>query len=246
MKEASIAKTLQVIKINSPSIYNNLKAKFLYHTNKIEGSTFTLPEIEILISENIVSGKHFFDDIIETKNSLELFDYIIDNYQDKITVFKLREYHQILKKNTKDSFIGQAGTFKKFPNMLSGAPEIKLAEPHEVYEKITNLLKKEPKKIEELALFHGTFETIHPFLDGNGRIGRFLLLQQCLQNDIDLIYINSENSTQYKKALYVLQKKGEIDSLLNVFQKSQSLFKKEFPMFESIREKYKSKIEIIK
>lgn len=246
MKEASIAKTLQVIKINSPSIYNNLKAKFLYHTNKIEGSTFTLPEIETLILENIVSGKHFFDDIIETKNSLELFDYIIDNYQDKITVFKLREYHQILKKNTKDNSIGQAGTFKKFPNMLSGTPEIKLAEPHEVYEKITNLLKKEPKKIEELAKFHGTFETIHPFLDGNGRIGRFLLLQQCLQNDIDLIYINSENSTQYKRALYVLQKTGEIDSLLNVFQKSQSLFKEEFPMFESIRKKYKSEIEIIK
>lgn len=242
MEKASIAKTLQTIKINSPSIYNDLKAKFLYHTNKIEGSTFTLPEIETLISENIVSGVHPFDDVIETKNSLELFDYIIENYQEELTAFKIREYHQILKKNTKDAFIGQAGSFKKFPNMLSGRPELKLAEPHEVYEKIIILLKEKPSTLEEIAKFHATFEKIHPFLDGNGRIGRFILLKQCLQNNMDLIYINSKNVMEYKEALFLLQMKKQAIPLIKIFQESQELFKKEFSIFESIRKNYSIEI----
>lgn len=76
-----IARTIQILKNTSSDIYADFKAKFLYHTNKIEGSTFTLAEITALLKENIVRGSHPWNDIIETKNSLNLFDYIVEDYK---------------------------------------------------------------------------------------------------------------------------------------------------------------------
>ena len=247
-----IATTMQALKNTSNEIYDDFKVKFLYHTNKMEGSTFSLPEIITLLKENFVKGDHSWDDIIETRNSLDLFDYIVEDYQSPLTAFKLREYHQLLKQHTSDDEHGFAGVFKKIPNMIIGpaGQHIKVAQPHEVKEKIDALLQRKWSKeyiLKDMAEFHLEFETIHPFQDGNGRIGRFLLLKQCLEYNQDLIYIHSESAQAYRNALQLSRVEKSIEPLVEVFQQAQQEFNAEFPLLYDIRKNYEKEVrEIVK
>ena len=99
-----------------------------------------------------------------------------------------------------------------------------MCEPHLVENSIYNLLEdwKESKKdIYAIADFHQKFEHIHPFQDGNGRIGRFIILRQCLENNVDLIAIDDEYNKEYREALYKAQTKGTLEQLVQVFEKCQ-------------------------
>lgn len=243
-----IARTIQILKNTSSDIYADFKAKFLYHTNKIEGSTFTLAEITALLKENIVRGSHPWNDIIETKNSLNLFDYIVEDYKTPLTKFKLREYHQLLKQNTTDDDYGHAGVFKKIPNTIIAADgkQVPVSQPYEVEEKINALLRKKWSKeniLKDMAEFHLEFEIIHPFLDGNGRVGRFLLLKQCLEHNQDLIYIHSESAQAYRNALQLSRLEKSIDPLVEVFQSAQKEFCTEFPLINDIRQNYEDEVQ---
>jgi len=153
---------------------------------------------------DMVEGEHSFDDIIETRNSLRLFDFVIDTLGEKLSKRLLLEYHLILKNNTKDDSYGFKGCFKKIPNMILGTDR-KVAQPYEVEGRVDNLIKwyYELKEVglKEIAEFHLEFETIHPFQDGNGRIGRFIILKQCLENNIDPILITEDNITEYREAM---------------------------------------------
>lgn len=104
-------KTLLYLKRSKNNLYEKMKSIFLFHSNKIEGSTFSMEQLDLLIHEDIVSGNHSLDDVIETKNSIELFDYIVDTAQGELTLFSLREYHAILIKQTKDANYCFAGQF---------------------------------------------------------------------------------------------------------------------------------------
>ena len=99
-----------------------------------------------------------------------------------------------------------------------------MCEPHLVENSIYNLLEdwKESKKdIYAIADFHQKFEHIHPFQDGNGRIGRFIILRQCLENNVDLIAIDDEYNKEYREALYNAQTIGNLEQLIQVFKKCQ-------------------------
>jgi Fic family protein len=152
--------------------YYDFKYTFNYHSNKIEGSTFSLEDVLKLMEYQQVQGTHKFDDVLETKNSLELFDFVSDTLVEPITKTLLLEFHSVLKKNTMDDERG----FKKIPNRILGAT-VKVAEPHEVEPKLDELIKwwdgLKKKALINISEFHLRFETIHPFQDGNGRIGRF-------------------------------------------------------------------------
>ncbi|MEG0094268.1 MAG: Fic family protein, partial [Erysipelotrichaceae bacterium] len=120
---------------------------------------------------------------------------------------------------------GFAGCWKKIPNEISGR-NLKLAQPYEVDEKIDNLLEKwnqSDKNLELIAWFHAKFEQIHPFQDGNGRVGRFIMLKQCIENDVDLILIDDKFSKEYKEAIYKAQSQNNISELLNVFTSCHEL-----------------------
>ena len=82
------------------------------------------------------------------------------------------------------------------------------------------------KTFKDIMIFHTQFENIHPYQDGNGRIGRFIMLKQCVENDVDLILIDDQYSKEYKKALYIAQSKKDYSMLNNVFKKCQYLLKK--------------------
>lgn len=175
-------KTLLYLKRSKNSLYEKMKSIFLFHSNKIEGSTFSVEQLDLLISENKVSGTHDLDDVIETKNSIDLFDYIVDTAEVKLSLFSLREYHALLKKDTLDEKYKFAGQFKRILNELKNL-NLKLAQPHEVEELLTILLEEHPGEkmgVEDIADFHKKFELIHPFNDGNGRIGRFIMIKQCI------------------------------------------------------------------
>ena len=199
--------------------YLEIKTEFLFHSNKIEGSTFSMENLEKLLNDNIVVGNHSIDDVYETINSSKVFDFIIDTLEEKVTKKYIRECHQILTKNTKLSELGLSGTFKKIPNRISKS-SLELSRPETVESDLELLLKEHESisTLEEIAIFHSKFEKIHPFQDGNGRVGRFLILKECLKNDLDLIAIDETLEVEYKKALGVSQMTNDFEPLFEVFR----------------------------
>ena len=205
------------------SFYDALKIEYLYHSNKLEGSTFSKENLIDLLEEKKVSGEHFVDDIIETKNSLELFDEVINTLGKPIDKHLLWNFHLILKKGSVDEEIGNIGKWKKYSNKLLGV-DLKLCEPNLVDSNMYNLFEdfnQSKKDIYDIASFHKRFELIHPFQDGNGRIGRFLILKQCIENGVDLISIDDKYNKEYRDALYIAQKNDDIEKLVEVFKKCQ-------------------------
>lgn len=216
-------KVIQKLSKIKNSLYDAIKIEYLYHSNKLEGSTFSKENLIDLLEQKQVVGEHFFDDVIETKNSLELFDKIIDTLNEPFDKYLLWDWHRTLKKGSVDDEIDNIGKWKKYENRLSKT-DLKLCEPHLVENSMYNLLEdwKESKKdIYAIADFHQKFEHIHPFQDGNGRIGRFIILRQCIENEIDLIAIDDEYNTEYRSALYEAQTTNNIEPLVEVFKKCQ-------------------------
>lgn len=213
--------TMQKLSKIKNSVYDDIKIEFLYHSNKLEGSTFEIQQLNVLLEQNMVTGEHSVNDVQETINSLELFDFAVDTLSEKLTPRLLREYHSILKKNTSDEKYGFVGIYKKIPNKLR-AVNIELSQPYEVPDLIETLLKKKIETLEDIADFHQKFEKIHPFQDGNGRIGRFIILRQCLENNMDLIAIDDAYNKEYRQSLYEAQTTGNIELLVQVFKKCQT------------------------
>ena len=234
------AKQMKYISKISNSLYEELKIEFLYHSNHLEGSTFSKEEIDKLLNEKKVEGTHPLDDVIETRNSLEVFDQVIVDSEEKLDKFMLFHWHRILKKGTVDDEIHNIGMWKKYENKLRGI-DLKLAYPEEVENLMYNLLEdwKEIKNVtlKDIADFHYKFERIHPFQDGNGKIGRFIILKQCLEKNIDLIAIDDEYSEEYKKALYHAQKTEDSEKLVCVFEKCQIRLQEKLNKYNDLLEK---------
>ena len=221
------------------SIYEDLKIEFLYHSNHLEGSTFSKDELEKLLTEKKVEGSHSLDDIIETKNSLEVFDQVINDSSELLDKFMLFNWHKLLKKGTVDDEIHNIGMWKKYENKLRGV-DLKLALPVEVDNLMFNLLSDynelETVTLKDIADFHYKFEKIHPFQDGNGRIGRFIILKQCLEWNIDLIAIDDKYDDEYRNALYKAQKTDNSDDLVTVFKKCQNRLDEKLEKYKSLLE----------
>lgn len=221
------------------SIYEDLKIEFLYHSNHLEGSTFSKDELEKLLTEKKVEGSHSLDDIIETKNSLEVFDQVIIDSGEKLDKFMLFNWHKLLKKGTVDDEIHNIGMWKKYENKLRGV-DLKLALPVEVDNLMFNLLSDynelETVTLKDIADFHYKFEKIHPFQDGNGRIGRFIILKQCLEWNIDLIAIDDKYDDEYRNALYKAGKTDNSEDLVTVFKKCQNRLDEKLEKYKNLLE----------
>ena len=221
------------------SIYKEFKIDFLYHSNHLEGSTFSKDELEKLLTEKKVEGSHSLDDIIETKNSLEVFDQVIIDSGEKLDKFMLFNWHKLLKKGTVDDEIHNIGMWKKYENKLRGV-DLKLALPVEVDNLMFNLLadynELETVTLKDIANFHYKFEKIHPFQDGNGRIGRFIILKQCLEWNIDLITIDDKYDDEYRNALYKAGKTDNSEDLVTVFKKCQNRLDEKLEKYKNLLE----------
>lgn len=207
MKNEYYNRFLKVLK-ETKGIHNSLneilKYDFIYNSNKIEGSTFTTEALQLLFEKNIVMGVHTLDDVQETVNSFYTFDMVLDKIDENLTLEMIKEWHASLMYRTILYDMGLAGVFKKYQNRILGA-KFDTANPWEVEDKLNALIENfyslKEVTIYDIAKFHFEFECIHPFQDGNGRIGRFIYLKQLLDNRLDLKYMNGESSDEYKRAL---------------------------------------------
>ena len=216
------AKEIKILSAIKNSFYDDFKIEFLFHSNHLEGSTFTKENLEKLLDEKKVVGEHFLDDVIETRNSLYVFDKVIKDCDEKLDKFMLFDWQRELKRGSVDEEIHNTGCWKKYENRLRNI-DLKLAYPDEVDNLMFNLLadwnENRNPTIEDIASFHSRFEKIHPFQDGNGRVGRIIAFKECLKNNIIPFIILDRDKLYYYRGLKEYQNKTEkgylIDTCLN-------------------------------
>lgn len=169
-------------------IYHRTQIDLTYNSNHIEGSRLTKEQTRYIFETNtlgITTENTSVDDIMETVNHFRCIDYVIDHAMDKITEAHVKQLHAILKTNTSDSQKSwfAVGDYKRLANEVGGEETVT---PEDVHKRMKTLIGEYNaiKRVEfdDILDFHVQFERIHPFQDGNGRIGRLLLLWQCLQS----------------------------------------------------------------
>ena len=198
-------------------IYHRTQIDLTYNSNHIEGSRLTKEQTRFIFETNtlgVTSENTRIDDIMETVNHFRCIDYVIDHATDKVTEAHIKQLHRILKANTSDSqkdwFV--VGDYKKLPNEVG---EEKTVEPKSVHKHMAKLISDFNSKgtisLDDVIDFHVKFERIHPFQDGNGRVGRLLMLWQCLQNRIVPFIISEDLRLFYYRGI---QKWGRVNEFM--------------------------------
>lgn len=189
-------------------IYHRIQIDLTYNSNHMEGSRLTQDQTRYIFETNTIGFTEQsvnVDDIIEATNHFRAIDYIIENTESKLTEAYIKYLHYLLKSGTsderKDWF--RVGDYKLLPNEVGGKDTI---EPENVHREVKALLKEYNSKnkptLEEIIDFHERFESIHPFQDGNGRVGRLILFRECLRCGIVPFIITDELKMFYYNGLH--------------------------------------------
>lgn len=188
-------------------IYHQTQIKLSYNSNHMEGSKLTEDQTRYIYETNTIGLEKEpanIDDIIETVNHFQCFDYILDCADDILTEGIIKQIHTILKSNTSDSRLEwfNVGDYKQRPNMVGDS---KTTLPGKVKKEMQKLLfeynQKEVIDFEDIVKFHYRFERIHPFQDGNGRVGRLIIFKECLKNNIVPFIIDEKHKLYYYRGL---------------------------------------------
>ena len=191
----------------SGGIYHKTQIELTYNSNHIEGSRLTHDQTRYIFETNTIGVEKEVlnvDDVIETVNHFHCIDIIIDSARAVLTEKFIKDLHFILKNGTSDSrkdwFV--VGDYKKLPNEVGG---MDTTIPEEVANKMKTLLMeynaKDAKTFEDILDFHVKFERIHPFQDGNGRIGRLIMFKECLKNNIVPFIVDDNLKMFYYRGL---------------------------------------------
>ena len=191
----------------SGGIYHKTQIELTYNSNHIEGSRLTHDQTRYIFETNTIGVEKEVlnvDDVIETVNHFHCIDIIIDSARVVLTEKFIKDLHFILKNGTSDSrkdwFV--VGDYKKLPNEVGG---MDTTIPEEVANKMKTLLMeynaKDAKTFEDILDFHVKFERIHPFQDGNGRIGRLIMFKECLKNNIVPFIVDDNLKMFYYRGL---------------------------------------------
>ena len=188
-------------------IYHRVQIDLTYNSNHIEGSKLTHDETRYIFETNTIglSDKTVnVDDIIETSNHFRCIDYMIDNAHLSLSEKYIKVLHFLLKSGTSDSRLDwfKVGEYKKLPNEVGG---IDTTEPKLVANEMKVLLDgynaKPDKNLDDIIAFHVAFERIHPFQDGNGRVGRLIMFGECLKHNIAPFIIDEKHKLFYYRGL---------------------------------------------
>ena len=191
----------------SGGIYHKTQIELTYNSNHIEGSSLTREQTRYIFETNTIgveTGSINVDDVIETANHFRLVSLIIDNAKSMLTEEFIKELHLMLKNGTSDSRKEwfAVGDYKKLPNEVGGRNTVI---PEEVSDKMKELLNKynakEKINFEDILDFHVKFEKIHPFQDGNGRVGRLIMFKECLKYNIVPFIIEDDLKMFYYRGL---------------------------------------------
>ena len=189
-------------------IYHTTQIKFAYNTNHIEGSRLSEEQTRYIYETNTIAQEGeeatSIDDIMETVNHFQCFDYMLEHVEEPLSEEMIKKFHSISKSNTSDSRQTwfNVGEYKSRPNVVG---ERKTAPPSKVKEQMVALLEcynnKQDVNINDIIAFHHDFEVIHPFQDGNGRVGRLIMFKECLRNNIMPFIIEESHKLFYYRGL---------------------------------------------
>lgn len=218
-------------------LYHQTQVRMAYNSNHMEGSRLTEEQTRSIYETQtigITECVEKVDDIIETVNHFRCFDYMLSVADKELSESIIKQMHLILKSGTSDSQKAwfAVGDYKKRPNMIGDMTET--THPSKVSEEIRKLLKEYREigniTFEDLIEFHYRFERIHPFQDGNGRVGRLILFKECLKNQILPFIIEDRVKEFYRRGLNEFpEEKG---FLLDTCRASQDEYKKLLEYFE--------------
>lgn len=191
----------------SGGIYHRTQIDLTYNSNHMEGSRLTRNQTRYIFETNTVGVENEVlnvDDVIETVNHFRCIDLVIDHADDILSEKFIKELHLTLKNGTSDSRKDwfAVGEYKKIPNEVGG---MDTALPEEAADKMKTLLKEynviKEKTLEDILDFHVKFERIHPFQDGNGRVGRLIMFKECLKHNIVPFIIEDNLKLFYYRGL---------------------------------------------
>lgn len=188
-------------------IYHRVQVDMTYNSNHIEGSKLTKDQTRFIYETKTIGLEDNavipVNDIVETVNHFRCMDFIIDTAEKELTQPYIKRLHALLKSSTEDSLVDgfAVGDYKKFPNEVG---DHVTTPPENVGAEMARLLtkyKEQEKTLETLVAFHADFESIHPFQDGNGRVGRLILFKECLHYGIVPFIITDELRLFYYRGL---------------------------------------------
>lgn len=219
----------------SGGLYHELQVRMTYNSNHIEGSKLSEDQTRLIFETNTVDvGEGIpVDDIIETVNHFRAIDYVIDVAEEPLTESIIKELHRILKQSTKDSTLSwfAVGDYKKRPNVVGGR---ETAKPKDVPVRMKALLDDYAAlptvTVNDIIRFHYNFERIHPFQDGNGRVGRLIALKECLRYGIVPFIIEDSKKMFYYRGLSEWEQ--EPGYLTGTCLDGQDTFRKLMAMFD--------------
>lgn len=231
---------LEVLKAEKASkisggIYHKIQVELTYNSNHIEGSKLTHDQTRYIYETNTIGFTYStinVDDIVETANHFKCIDMVIDKAAKPLSETFIKQLHMVLKNGTSDSRKDwfAVGDYKKYPNEVGGKIT---TPPEEVNDKIKALIsaynKTGNKSFDDLISFHYEFERIHPFQDGNGRIGRLILFKECLKHNIVPFIIDENLKMFYYRGLSEWQ--NEKGYLIDTCLTAQDKFKKYLDYF---------------
>ena len=216
-------------------IYHKVQIELTYNSNHMEGSRLTHDQTRYIYETNTIgveAGTVNVDDIVETANHFRCIDMVIDSAGQMLSEPFIKTLHRTLKNGTSDSRKDwfAVGEYKKIPNEVGGrdttAPE---EVPTEMKQLLASYNRKPDKTLEDLIAFHVAFESIHPFQDGNGRVGRLILFKECLKNDIVPFIIDEDLKLFYYRGLH--EWNTERGYLIDICLSAQDKFKKYLDYF---------------
>jgi Fic family protein len=192
-------------------IYHLTQINFCYNSNRIEGSRLTEEQTRYIYETNTINTINTetgeaanVDDIIEARNHFACFNYILDVADERLSEDIIKNIHRLLKSSTSDSEKDwfRAGDYKAMPNIIG---DRETTPPDKVKGAVQGLLleysQKDTVSLEEIIRFHHNFESIHPFQDGNGRVGRLIIFKECLKHNIIPFIIDEEHKNYYYRGL---------------------------------------------
>lgn len=211
----------------SGGLYHETQIRLTYNSNHIEGSKISEDQTRYIFETKTIGNlpaNVSVDDVIETNNHFKCVDYIIENANQKLTEEFIIDIQYMLKEGTNFANVYGAGRYKTLPNTVGG---IETTAPKDVSKEMKKLLDwynhLKNVKFEDIVEFHYKFECIHPFQDGNGRVGRLIMFKECLNNSIIPFYIDDKYKFEYYNGLK--QWKTEKTYLIETCRLGQDIYK---------------------
>ena len=219
----------------SGGLYHELQVRMTYNSNHMEGSRLTEDQTRLIFETSTLNvGEGLLvDDVLETVHHFRAIDYVIDSADEVLSEDVIKKLHYILQHDTRDSTLEwfAVGDYKKRPNVVGGRETTK---PNDVPAKMKKLLdgynSKQRVTIDDIIAFHAEFEKIHPFQDGNGRVGRLVALKECLRFCIVPFLIEDSKKLFYYRGL--AEWDNEKDWLTDTCLDGQDTFRKLLALFE--------------